>query len=228
MGWIPMRLISVGLVVATACAGWPMTPDAEINVTTSESSQSIAYATQTGQVVELSNATNELVALLDWAFARFELAQLVEPPVGSITFASAMPGCTGRSGWAEPDLGHVDLTICLPEDKMLRRINGIVVTTPGKLCVLHELSHAWLLQYATDQYQFEFLEHSGLDLWYGSELAWHERGVENAAETLAWGLMDRILPMIRISDPPCESLRQGFRILKGTGPVVRCPPSLSH
>jgi len=166
-----MRLISVGLVVATACAGWPMTPDAEINVTTSESSQSIAYATQTGQVVELSNATNELVALLDWAFARFELAQLVEPPVGSITFASAMPGCTGRSGWAEPDLGHVDLTICLPEDKMLRRINGIVVTTPGKLCAC--MSCRMRGSCSTPRTSTNSSSWNTPDLISGTGLSWH-------------------------------------------------------
>ena len=103
---------------------------------------------------------------------------------------------------------------------MCRRIDGVVLTSPGKLCLLHEMAHAWLAQHLTTATRTAFLEHASLTTWWDAEVRWHERGVEYAAETLAWGLMDRRLRMVRIGDPTVDHLETGYRLLTGAEPIV--------
>lgn len=48
---------------------------------------------------------------------------------------------------------------------------------------------------------------------------WHERGAENAAEIIAWGLIDRPVKPVRIYDNDCDQLLGGYVILTGTDPL---------
>jgi len=52
-----------------------------------------------------------------------------------------------------------------------------------------------------------------------TRVAWHRRGVEHAVDTIAWGLMDCDVRMVRIGSPGAEVLTTGFRILTGTDPL---------
>ena len=69
--------------------------------------------------------------------------------------------------------------------------------------------------------QSRFVEHVGLDTWDDLTVPWHRRAIEHAADTIAWGLMDREMRVLAIGDPDRESLVVGFRILTGTDPLPR-------
>ncbi len=53
-------------------------------------------------------------------------------------------------------------------------------------------------------------------------MPWHRRGVEHAAETIAWGLMDLALPLTRLGGPGCAQAARGFAALTGADPLVGC------
>lgn len=77
--------------------------------------------------------------------------------------------------------------------------------------------------YATldDAVRERFVDHVGLETWNDPMVPWDRRAVEHAADTIAWGLMDREMRMLAIGDPSREELVVGFRILTDTDPLAR-------
>lgn len=51
--------------------------------------------------------------------------------------------------------------------------------------ILHELGHAWEAQAVTDETQEAFMQYRGLTSWNDPDVDWDERGIEQAAVTLA-------------------------------------------
>ena len=87
--------------------------------------------------------------------------------------------------------------------------------------VLHEIAHAWLDTHL-DVIDIErFLDHVGVDAWRDPDLPWDENGLEHAADTIAWGLMDRDIEMLRVGQPSDDQLAEGFRMLTGIDPLPR-------
>ena len=55
--------------------------------------------------------------------------------------------------------------------------------------LLHELGHAWVRDGASAETRARFLEHWGLDSWNDRNDDWSDRGVERAADTIAYTLL---------------------------------------
>jgi hypothetical protein len=91
-----------------------------------------------------------------------------------------------------------------------------------RFSLLHELAHVWLLGHLDDGTRAAFLEAEGLPVWRSSEVPWHLRGVEQAADTIAWGLMDERIPLTRFGSPDCEATAGSFELLTGTRPLLAC------
>ena len=53
-------------------------------------------------------------------------------------------------------------------------------------------------------------------------LPWAELGVEQAADTIAWGLLGGTIEILGRPLPPCEQLHDGFVVLTGTTPTTDC------
>jgi hypothetical protein len=94
----------------------------------------------------------------------------------------------------------------------------------AKIAVLHELAHAWILDHVDHDTVNGILALSGRTAWDDPEVPWTERGVEYAADVVAWGLIDKTLPMVRLGTPPCMELAAAFALLTGA-PLAsdRCP-----
>ncbi|MGI9598680.1 MAG: hypothetical protein ACR2QK_21125 [Acidimicrobiales bacterium] len=147
---------------------------------------------------------------------------MVEPKIEQIHFGPATAGCASRAGWARLTNG-VEVAVCLPGERIC--LDGVdsTLTNPAKFCGLHELAHAWLVQNVSAETEVAFLAHTGLDTWMTTEdTPWHKRGVEYAAETIAWGLMDTRLNLIRLADPDCRQIEIGFGLITGATPLVHC------
>ncbi len=85
----------------------------------------------------------------------------------------------------------------------------------ARATVLHELAHAWMIDRVSDATRAGLLELSGRKTWGDDNVPWPERGVEYAAEVITWGLLDDVIPMVRLRTPPCEELAAAFELLTG-------------
>jgi hypothetical protein len=56
-------------------------------------------------------------------------------------------------------------------------------------------------------------------VWYDRLLPPHERGAERAAEVVSWGLMDEMIPIIRIYDAEPALLTEAFNLLVDRPPL---------
>jgi hypothetical protein len=137
--------------------------------------------------------------LARWAVARFERAGLDAPTV-QIRFHADRAGCGGHLGYAKD--GRVD--VC-----------GVLVNEMARRNLLHEMGHIWIDQYVPDTRREQFLDLRGLSSWNSSTDPWQERGYEQAAETMAWALGDRILSA-QIPDNEPAQLAAAFELLTGT------------
>jgi hypothetical protein len=164
---------------------------------------------------------DELDGLLAWALERFERAGLAEP---RITTARVGPSTDldQRLGWvtktedgAVIELGD-DLRICCAGFR-----GAVVFCDEAERCMLHELAHVWIDQNVEDDARQRFMSHTGARAWDDPALPWHARGVEQAAETLAWGL--HCEPWFSLeSTSACRRRTVGFAILTGRAPAIDC------
>jgi branched-subunit amino acid transport protein len=175
--------------------------------------------------VRLLNSTPELDRLLTWGFQRFETAGLRPPSVGSVTFASGSSRCAGIAGRVEPAAEGAHVLLCLDPTAACVGGDCATFTFHARTTVLHELAHAWDLTWLDGQTRQAFLDGAGLEAWYGHrDVPWADRGVEQAAEILMWGLLETPSPLPRLHRPSCESLLAAYRTLTDALPTHgACP-----
>ena len=116
-------------------------------------------------------ASREQRETVDWAIAHFVEAGL-ELPTLAIEFHATDEGCDGYDGAFRSRETPARLDVC----------------NPYRLIVLHELAHAWEHTAVSDHVRDEFMAVRGIAAWNGGDLPWKQRGVEEMAEVLVWGL----------------------------------------
>jgi hypothetical protein len=121
--------------------------------------------------VTIVGASTEQRETVDWAIAHFVDAGL-ELPTLTIEFHPTDNGCDGYDGAFRSRETPARLDIC----------------NSYRLIVLHELAHAWEHTAISDAVRHEFMAVRGITAWNDGDLPWKERGVEEMAEVLVWGL----------------------------------------
>jgi ketosteroid isomerase-like protein len=179
-----------------------------------------------GSEISIINGSPQLEQLLAWGLGRFSAAGLSPPTVESVSFAP-VPRCAGLAGVVlENDAGAPDLVLCT--DAYSACVPEFLTCTEfersARFGLLHELAHVWLVENLDEEKQVSFMEATGAVTWRDEEVPWHMRGAERAAETMAWGLMDEPVQIIRLESPPCEIAAAGFGLLTGEQPLVECGP----
>jgi hypothetical protein len=172
--------------------------------------------------VELRGASPGLEQVLRWGIGRFRAAGLEPPALASVSFSAATGRCAGVGGRARLGDDGVELLLCFGEEKVCREATCATATLSARITLLHELAHAWLHAHLDEQAEQAYVDRIGVQAWNSGDLPWAERGVERAAETLMWGLLDRHIPLPRIGDPPCEDLSADFRLLTGVAALRDC------
>lgn len=194
-------------------------------------------ATRAGPV-EIRNGTPSSDALVQWAFDRFAAAGLPAPSVASIRFDPFDERCTSSAGYADWGDGTTSILICfdssgigpprpVAEADASDDPDESSLPTRGHL-VLHELSHAWLVDHTDRATRQAFVTAMGLDSWNDSETAWSERGVEWAAEILTWGVKGVALFPVNLGSPPCETMLASYRLLTDSAPPTPCASTPTH
>lgn len=107
----------------------------------------------------------------DWAVAHFVDAGLELPQI-VIAIHTSDEACDGYDGAFRSRETPARLDVC----------------NPHRLIILHELAHAWDRHTLTDDLRQDFMDLRGLVTWNDPSTPWKERGVEDLAEVIVWGL----------------------------------------
>ena len=139
----------------------------------------------------------ELTEIIEYAIERFDEVGLDLPEL-RIYVHPAKDGCGGatcRYG-QHGELDRIDLCS----------------QAKFPYTMLHELAHAWEKHNVPDEVRQDFLAETGL-VWYNAQVPWKERGIEAAAEAIAWGLYEKPLTAEQAAGH-AERLRH-FELLTG-------------
>ena len=156
--------------------------------------------------IVVNGADRRQEAMVDWAIRRFRAAGLEVPPL-EIDFGSAETGarCTLGGGFYE---GGV-LDLC----------TGVSVNAYARRVTLHELSHAWADRALGNAQERGFEQLRGLSNWNDWDRPWDERGGEQVAEIISWGIGEGVfLPTIPDNSP--DQLAVSYEYLTGMEPPV--------
>jgi hypothetical protein len=155
--------------------------------------------------VWVRGATSGDLVTIRWALERFNEAGLDLPSVVIEVFEGA-DGCDGNQGLFVKGDGPDRIELCNTDLPI----------------VLHELGHAWEVNRVTDGTRSRFLDELGLTSWSSPDVAWGDRGVEQAAQTIAFGLAPR--PLDAHGAALHERLLAGYELLTGhRSPRVASP-----
>jgi len=129
--------------------------------------------------------------------------QLVNEPVSVIQAGSA-PQVENVAAalelFAEAGLELPPIDVCLhPDDEGCGEnlglytpgsgVDRIDVCTDRLFITLHEFAHAWENRSASDEARRELLDGLELEAWTGGDVNYRKRGIEAAANLIAWGLI---------------------------------------
>lgn len=179
-----------------------------------------------GLPVYLVNAEARQRALVGWLFDHYAAGGLPRPEVAAVWFPPSVD-CDLAEAIAEPRDARVEdqhtVTLCFSPDDV--RSGWPDVEWPGHVAHqgLHEFAHVWMYDHLDEATSLAFLDRVGLDVWRSADVFWPERGVEVAAETMAWGLAGDGLAEYAISRPPaCKELTVRYELITGRAPLTTC------
>lgn len=178
-----------------------------------------------GATIEVRHGTDDLQRGVAWAMGRFEALGLPMPPVTSVAFDPYAPACDDSLALSTFTGATTDVLICADAESLCDE-NGCLEDRSSRRILLHELAHAWLNANVGEATRDAFVAEMGLSTWDEAAQPWAQRGIEWAAETLAWGLHDEPVGMFVFGDPSCQSLAEGFRLLTGVEPAHSCSSSV--
>lgn len=142
---------------------------------------------------------------IDEALGRFAAAGLPLPELRIYLHPNTAP-CDGHPGLFNQDRSDHRIDLCGSSE-----------------FALHELAHAWEHHYVSDATRAAFLAHTGLPVWNDAATPWSRRGVEAAAQVVAWGLLDDSLTAGEAVEYREQLLR--YRLLTGAySPRYSYPP----
>lgn len=177
-----------------------------------------------GRTVEIRNGTPTLQLLVGWAVARFDQAGMALPRFESVTFTRHADYCEEVEGRAIPVFqdgraASWELVLCFDETSACADPSCDQFTRLAKRTTLHELAHVWIADNVSESQRTRFLDQRELETWGDNNWPWEQRGVEWAADTIAWGLLDGPFSPSQLGSPSEPELTEGFRLLTGLQPL---------
>jgi hypothetical protein len=210
-------ILAAALALTAACGG-----DSD-PVTGPVLTGTVSYG---GEEVDVYDGAPELDPFLEWGFARYEAAGLPLPRIVSVSFLRAGAPCAGHSGrWTTTDEGST-IALCVTARRICPDADCHGWAKVARHLWLHELAHAWLDQYAAEAVRVDFLDLVGLPRWSDHDDEWVVRGVERAANTIAYSVIDEPVHIGFDLFGDCAQRDQGFRILTGHDPITPCTDDL--
>ena len=172
--------------------------------------------------VEVYNGTPGLEDLITWSFARFRARDLGTPNVRRVTFHNnRIDNCEDFTGMILADA----VTLCFDSATAACQDQDCTTWAPWtKQTTLHELAHAWMDEHLTTETIEQFQTATAMPTWSDPKHPWSQRGVELAAETIAWATSDQPVQVNpKLGSHTCDELAQYYQILTGR-PAEPTPP----
>jgi hypothetical protein len=185
-----------------------------------EESEPMVWAERdlTVRVFNGSPVGNEFVR---WGVERFAAVDLTPPRFDSLTFLSSQSRCRGHHGVFESASDQAAVTLCFAAADVCADSTCSSWSPQQQHTLLHELGHAWMDQHLTAEDRESFLAREGLERWADAGDPWDDRGVERAAEVIAFALSaDPATACVPGSLVP--SYLHKFRLLTGQDSLVSC------
>lgn len=175
-----------------------------------------------GRRIDVHNGSAGANDLVRWAVERFAAAELTAPDVASVAFneEAHRAECSGDDKGLALKVGaDFRVYLCLT-------VNGPAPPLARDL-ILHELAHVWMWQHLSARVQRQFVARLELPTWDATDVPWEQRGFEQAAAVIAWGLGDEPLNSRILGALSCPDRVAAFELLTGSTPLQPpCPPGL--
>jgi hypothetical protein len=143
---------------------------------------------------------------VDWAMRRFRAGGLEGLPPLDVVLHRSRTACDGYVGLYLA--GRIDLCT-----------EGLLEPYARKF-TLHEMAHAWTEANLPDEVLVRFLRTRGIATWNDQRLPWKERGAEQAAEIIAWGLGEGEIAPVLPHPTADRELAGLFELLTGREPIT--------
>jgi hypothetical protein len=143
---------------------------------------------------------------VDWAFHRFGQAGLGSPPPLEVHLHRSQGACQGGLGLYFG--GRIDLCTKDSSEPYQRKF------------ALHEMAHAWTETNVAGDVLRAFMQRQRVDAWNDRSLPWKERGTEQAAEVITWGLGEGEITPLLPEVPDAKALASLYEMLTGRAPIT--------
>ena len=153
-------------------------------------------------VIHGANAAEERV--IDWSLRRYREAGLDGMPDLEVYLHRSQEGC--RNGIGYYLAGRIDLCTKASSEPYQRKH------------ALHEIAHAWTEANIDTAILERFMDIRGIAAWNDRSFDWKQRGTEQAAEIIAWGLGEGVSPWLP-DQPEDRELADLFELLTGRQPI---------
>ena len=151
-----------------AVVGSPISPESPSAVDLGAPESPSILAVQAVSQPAVHDASLEQRERLNWAVGRFTDMGFALPAL-DVTFHNDRADCHGFNGTYQLEGEIAVINICVTK----------------RHTILHELGHAWEARAVTDETREEFMRYRGLTSWNDEDVDWDERGIEQAAVTIA-------------------------------------------
>ena len=151
-----------------------------------------------------ADATDE--AAVDWAMHRFRTAGLRELPPLEVHLHRSREACDGGLGLYY--MNRIDLCTKDSSEPYAQKY------------ALHEIAHAWAEGNVDSRVMRRFMDVRSAGAWNDKRLPWKERGTEQAAEIIAWGLGDGEIEPLLAEPLESKALAGLYEVLTGRAPIT--------
>jgi len=156
--------------------------------------------------IVIFGADAEDEAAIDSALHRYRVAGLENmPPLEVHVHASHRP-CNGGLGLHHA--GRIDLCTKDSSEPYARKF------------ALHEMAHAWAGANVSQEILERFMEVRGLEGWNDQSSPWKERGIEQVAEVITWGLGEGEIQPLLPEPTEAAELQWLYEMLTGRAPIT--------
>ena len=156
--------------------------------------------------LRIDGATAAEERAVDWAFHRYREAGLENLPPLDVHLHHTGNDCDGGLGLQYA--GRIDLCTTDSSEPYQRKF------------ALHEMAHAWTEANVPGDTLDAFMKRRGIAEWNDRGRPWKERGTEQAAEIITWGLGEgEIAPLLPEVTSPA-ALASLYELLTGRAPIT--------
>ena len=161
---------------------------------------------QTPRPLTVVGATQAEEQAVDWAFHRYGEAGLRNLPPLEVHVHRSHDACQGGLGLYFE--GGIELCTKDSSEPYQRKF------------ALHEFAHAWTEANVPGETLQAFMQRQRVSDWNDRSFPWKERGTEQAAEIITWGLGEGEISPLLSEVPDAKTLASLYEMLTGRAPIT--------